>query len=78
MKNPIVITTSDPGATEPVTKTVWHCTKPGHPGMLVYTQAIALDKLAEGFDIEIGSVIRMPQATGTDAHALRRALRTYP
>lgn len=61
MKPPIVITTSDPDATKTVVKTVWHCTKPGHPGMTVYTQEIALAELAEGFDIEIGTVIRLPQ-----------------
>lgn len=61
MKEPIVITTSNPDQTDIVVKTVWHCTKPGHPGMIVYTQKIALDKLNEGFDIEIGQVIRLPQ-----------------
>lgn len=58
MKAPIVTRTAS--VTEPTVKTVWHCTKPGHVGMLVYTQEIALDKLAEGFDIEIGSVVRLP------------------
>lgn len=61
MKPPIVITTSDPDATETVVKTVWHCTKPGHPGMLVYTQERAIQALSDGFDIEIGTVVRKPQ-----------------
>ena len=37
---------------------VWRCTKDGHPGMIVYTQAIAIDKMAEHFDIEIGVITR--------------------
>lgn len=36
----------------------WWCTKPGHPGMWVYTQKIAIDKLAEGYDIEIAAITR--------------------
>jgi hypothetical protein len=67
MKDPIVITTSDPSATEPVTETVWHCTKEGHSGMLVYSQEIAIDKMGEGFDIEIGTVVRMPQSKADDS-----------
>lgn len=31
----------------------WVCTKQGHVGMTVYTQKIALDKFAEGFDIRL-------------------------
>lgn len=61
MKPDIVIVTSDPNATEVVVKTVWHCTKPNTPSMIVYTQSIALDKLADGYDIEIGRVVRLPQ-----------------
>lgn len=61
MRNPIVIITSDPAQSETITKTVWHCAKVGHPGMMVYTEEIAINKLREGFDIELGSVIRLPQ-----------------
>jgi len=79
VKAPIVTITSDPTQTDVITKTVWHCTKIGHPGMMVYTQAIAIGKLGEGFDIEIGSVIRLPQGKyapvehdGGTVHAINR------
>jgi hypothetical protein len=31
----------------------WVCSKPGHVGYTVYTQEIALNKFAEGFDIRL-------------------------
>lgn len=37
---------------------VWRCTKVGHVGMIVYAQSIAVDKFAEGFDVEIGVITR--------------------
>ena len=36
----------------------WECTKNDHPGMLVYTQAIALQKMSEGFNIDIVAITR--------------------
>ena len=61
MKAPIVIITSDPAQKDVITKTVWHCTKVGHPGMMVYAEEIAIARLREGFDIELGSTVRLPQ-----------------
>lgn len=68
MKPPIIITTSGDAAAV-VIKTVWHCTRQGHPGMLVYSPLIALEKLAEGFDVELGHVIRVPRGGG---HGMRQ------
>ena len=61
IRAPIVIITSDPAQKDVITKTVWHCTKVGDPGIMVYTQKIAIAKLQEGYDIETGSVIHLPQ-----------------
>jgi hypothetical protein len=44
---------------------VWRCTKDGQSSMIVYSQSIAIDKFAAGFDIEIGVIIRHPNGDRT-------------
>ena len=36
----------------------WSCAKAGHVGMTVYAQSIAIDKMAEGFDIAVVAIGR--------------------
>lgn len=43
----------------------WTCAKEGHPGMIVYTQAIAIDKMAEGFNVQIVAIIRHADGSNT-------------
>ena len=43
----------------------WICGKEGHPGMMVYTQDIALDKMGEGFNVEIVAIVRHADGTST-------------
>lgn len=43
----------------------WKCTKPGYVGMTVYTQSIAIDKMADGFDVQILAIDRHPDGSRT-------------
>lgn len=38
----------------------WRCTKEGTPGAIVYCQNIALNFMAQHYDIEIGKIRRDP------------------
>jgi hypothetical protein len=38
----------------------WECTYPGVPGCIVYTPKLALDKVSEGYDVQILKITRRP------------------
>jgi hypothetical protein len=43
----------------------WLCGKEGHQSMMVYTQEIAIDKMADGRNVSIMVIVRHKDGTNT-------------